>query len=54
MLFGSYDSVQISLAYGTKHFFKGTYGETLDFHSKHEQQQHGRVLMANLLQKLIF
>ena len=30
------------------------YGETLDFQCQHLQQYYGRVLMANLLQKLIF
>ena len=30
------------------------YGESFDFQCQHLQQFHGRVLIANLLQKLIF
>ena len=51
--FEPYDLVHTSPACGPS-TYQTMYGETLDFQCQHLQRQHGKVLMANFLQKLIF
>ena len=48
--FGQYGLVQISPAFdpGT---YQIMYGETLGFQCQHLQREHGKVVMANFLQK---
>ena len=51
--FGPYDLVQISPACDPN-TYQIMFEETLDFQREHMYRQHRKVLLANLLQKLIF